>query len=276
MNRVVSLFALLIFVSLAGCDRDTWIRQFVRPEDESIARGYVDLLRQGKLDQIQQDFDPSILDPTSHDVLVTMAKMLPAETPKSLKVVGAHTFQSLAESTSNITLEYEFPSKWILINIITKRTGDVRTIVGFHINPITDSLEHINRFTFEGKRDVQYATLLAALGLLTLNVYALVACLRTPNLKRKWLWCIFVFFGVGKLAVNWTTGDWQATIIAFQVPCASASAMGYGPWMIGMSFPLGALVFLVRRERNTLTPQAMQSLPPVEQQPSATPPNTTG
>jgi hypothetical protein len=272
MNRVICLFALLVSITITGCDRHTWIQKFVRPEDESTARGYVDLLRQGKLDQIQQDFDPSIVDPTVHDVLVTMAKMLPAETPKSVKVVGVHTFQGPAESTSDLTLEYEFPSKWILISIVTKQTADTRTIVGFHINPIPDSLERVNRFTFEGKRDVQYFTFVAALGLLIFNLYALITCLRIPHLKRKWLWSIFVFLGVGKLTVDWTTGHWEATFVAVQVPCASATALDYGPWVIALSFPLGALVFLIRHEMNTLAPRAAQPIPVVEQQPPSAPP----
>lgn len=237
----------------------------MQPEDESTARSYVDLLRQGKFDQIQQDLDPSIADASVHETLVKMSQMIPAETPTTVKVVGAHTFHGPLDSTSNLNFEYEYPSKWLLINVAIKRSGETRTIVGFHVNPISDSLEHANRFTFEGKGLVQYSAFFGALALSAFNLYAFVVCLRTPNLKGKWLWSIFVLLGVGRLAVNWTTGSWTVLPVSVNAPCGNAFAELYGPWIVALSLPLGAIIFLIRRE--TKAPANQQPRIVLEQPP---------
>jgi len=133
------------------------------PGAESIARGYVDLLRQEKFDQIEHDLAPRIADSNVRDALAEMAALFPDEIPESGKVVGAHIFRAQGYSTVNITLEYKFPSKWLLVNAVTQKKGDASTVVGFHVNPISDSLENLNNFTLVGKSPAQY--LIMAFGL---------------------------------------------------------------------------------------------------------------
>jgi hypothetical protein len=77
--------------------------------------------------------------------------------------------------------------------------------------------------------------------------------------KRKWLWIIFILFGIGRITVNWTTNRWGFSPLSFLVFGSGAFAQPFGAWMISISFPLGAIVFLLRRK--TLTAQiAPQSL----------------
>jgi hypothetical protein len=64
---------------------------------------------------------------------------------------------------------------------------------------------------------------------------------------RKWLWVLFILLGLGKLAVNWSTGEWQVMPLAVQVFSASIFSSPYSPWILAVSFPLGAIVFLFRR-----------------------------
>jgi len=62
------------------------------------------------------------------------------------------------------------------------------------------------------------------------------------------LWGLFILFGIGKVAVNWTTGQWEASPLALQLFSASAGASLNGPWVFAVSLPLGAIVFLLRRQ----------------------------
>lgn len=66
-------------------------------------------------------------------------------------------------------------------------------------------------------------------------------------IARKWPWMIFILLGVGKVAVNWTTGEWQVMPLAVQLFSVSALSDSYGPWELAVSFPLGAIAFLARR-----------------------------
>jgi hypothetical protein len=95
---------------------------------------------------------------------------------------------------------------------------------------------------------MQYFVLALAVFFPLLTLYALVLCAKTPLPRRKWPWVLFILLGIGKLAVNWTTGSWGMTPVAVQLFSASATAPLYGQWTVAVSLPLGAIIFLVRRK----------------------------
>ncbi len=235
------------------------------PEDEAITRRYVDDLRQNRLDQIEQDMDPGLKDSNTHGALVSMAAMFPPQEPVSTKVVGFRSFLGNVRRTE-ITLEYEFPEKWLLASVVTQKSGEVTAIVGFHVTPIAGSLENLNRFTLVGKGATQYAILSLAVLAPLFSLYVFVLCIKTRMGKKKWLWLIFIVLGIGKLVVNWTTGEAFFTPIAIQLPPAGANAQLYGPWLVYVSIPLGAIIFLIMRKRLVgpvqQTPQGVLSTPP--------------
>jgi hypothetical protein len=188
-----------------------------------------------------------------------MAEMFPAEEPKSVKVVDIKFLRNEGSSTHSLTLEYEFSDTWLLVNIAIKRLNGPSTIAAFNVTPISDSLESVNRFSLAGKSGLQYLMLGLALAAPIFCLYVLVVCLRTKNQRFKWLWAIFILFGVGRLAVNWTTGELAFTPLAVHVPCASMTAVpAYGPWVVAVSLPLGALLFMARRRANDM-PHQLQS-----------------
>src|SRR5215470_1209374 len=214
MIRYVDLAVVACCLGLAGCSQASLMKRFTPAADEAISRKYVDLLRQQQFAQIECDLDPSLVDSNVQAMLTQMAALFPPGDPKSAKVVGAHVFRDSELSRTNITLEYEFPSQWLLVDITSQRKEDSFRIVGFHVNPISDSLENINKFTLIGKGPGQYSVLVLAVLASVFSFYVFVLCLRTKNLGKKWLWAIFILIGVGKLVVNWTTGDLGYQIVA--------------------------------------------------------------
>jgi hypothetical protein len=237
------------------------------PEDEATARKEVDLLRQRQFAKIVGDLDPGILNTGTTDTLAQMADMLPVGEPKSSKVVGVNVFHGDGISTDTLTLEYEFPDGWVLAVITIQRKVDIVTITGFHVKPIPDSLEDTNRFSLVPKGPTQLLALLLATVALAFCVYAFVECIRWEEGKRKWLWAIVVLCGVMRFAVNWTTGEWDFTLLSICVPCATASAAPYGPWIVGVYFPLGAILFLLGRRPGPLSSSSQVSAPPTAEQP---------
>lgn len=132
-----------------------------------------------------------------------------------------------------------------------KRVGDYSTITSFRVTPIPDSLEYTNRFSLVGKSSLQYVILGLAVAAPIFTFYVLAVCLRTKNQTRKWLWAIFILVGVGKLGVNWTTGALTFTPLAVNIPCGGATTMGlYGPWVVTVNLPLGAILFLRKRNKS--------------------------
>lgn len=245
---------------LSGCgDSADQMKKFTPPEDEAVAKNYIDLLRHNKFELVENDFDPSIKSSSTQDTLAKMAAAIPAQAPISVKVVGAHSFSDSNRRQINLAFEYQFPSKWILINVATQKKDGVTTIIGFHVYPLADSLENLNKFTLKGKSPFQYAVLAFAALIPLFIIWTLVLCIRTKIEKRKWLWIIFILFGVFRLSINWTTGQWQAAPFYFSFLGSSAFAPAYGAWLISISLPLGAIIFLIRRKKLVASVEAPPS-----------------
>jgi hypothetical protein len=245
--RFKYLVGVAFFVFLLGCDYAAMMRKWTPPEAEANARNYVELLRQGKFERIEHDLDTSVTDSNIRDTFAKMAALFPAGDPESVKVVGAHTFHGQGYSTADITLEYQFPNKWLLVSVATQSKGDVSTITGFHVNPMADSLENLNEFSLRGKGAGQYLILTCTVCALLFSLYVLVLCVRAKTLKTKWLWMLFILVGLARLAVNWTTGEFTFTLFGFQIPCVAATRTLYGPWTVALYLPVGAILFLHHR-----------------------------
>ena len=87
---------------------------------------------------------------------------------------------------------------------------------------------------------------------------------RTKMRKRKWLWIISSsLIGIGKVTMNWSTGklsliqetvnatgghSYNFDFLSFQLFGASAFAQPYGPWILSVSLPFGAILFLLKRK----------------------------
>lgn len=245
MMRYFTWLSIALCLCFTGCNRAALVKKVVPQEDEVFARKYVELLRHRAFDQIEPKLDPSISAFGVRNRLVAMADMFPDEEPKSTKVVAYNLHHSLS-------LEYEFPDRWLLVDISVKRVGDYSTITSFRVTPIPDSLEYINRFSLVGKSGLQYVILGLAVAAPIFTFYVLAFCLRTKNQSRKWLWAIFILVGVGKLGVNWTTGALIFTPLAVNIPCGGATTINglYGPWVVTMNLPLGAILFLRKRSKS--------------------------
>ncbi len=250
--RIVKLLCCFFFLTmLASCDMDALVKSMTPPAEEELAKTYIGLLRERKFDLIERDLDDSIKTPNIRETFARMASAVPAGEPTSMKLVGFQRFTQAGLRASftnyNVTFEYQFGDKWMLINVATRDENGRRSIVGFNVTPLRDSLENLNRFTFSGKTPLHYAVLVAACIVPIFIIVTLVVCIRTPVAKRRWMWIMFILAGLGKFSLNWTTGQWSFQPVSLQLLGAGFFAAAYGPLMISTSLPVGAIVFLIRR-----------------------------
>jgi hypothetical protein len=248
LSRYLSLPLAFLITSLIGCTQADVVKRITPPKDEARAKNFVELLRRGNFDQIEDDLSPNLVNARTRGTLAQMAAMFPDKEPLSVKLVGVTVFRTEDGHSSDITLEYEFPGRWVLVEVATVQKGELLTTSSFHVNPIPDSLESLNKFKLAGKGSTQYLTLFLAAIDLAVSLFAFIVCLK-KRVERKWFWLIASVFGIGRLGVNWTTGSSAFNLLWVQIPTAQASAQFYGPWIISLSFPLGAIVFLVLRNQ---------------------------
>jgi hypothetical protein len=243
----IRLVLVCIGLLLAGCGQEAFMERLASPADRAEAQALIGQLRRHQFEAIEEALDPALRAPDLHEKLVAMGRLIPAGEPSVAKLVGAHLLKEGGFTTLNTVYEYKFGEQWILFSVVMKTQGTAKTLVGFTVTPEAESLEEQNRFTFVGKGWLAYTVFATAILAAVLTLLALVACVRTRPLRRKWLWCVFIVVGFGKLSVNWTTGEWSLMPLAFQMFSFSAYTLG-GPWFFSVSAPVGALWFLGTRE----------------------------
>jgi hypothetical protein len=236
----------LVLALIAGCNQQDMLSLIASTDDQAVARKYIELLRDRRFDEIEQATHPSIRSQLG-DALGQMADMLPQADPTSITLVGAHKSTNNGSRTTNLTFEYGFREEWFIINVAWIGGDDAFAIVGFNVYSTPGSLEQMNKFELAGKSPTHYLFLALVVALPIFSIYALIVCARTRMSGRKWPWIIFILFGVGNVALNWTTGEWQFAPLRIQLLSASAAANPYGPWVLSISVPLGALLFFLRR-----------------------------
>ena len=234
-------------LSLVGCSQEALLQKFTTPEDQATAKKYIDYLRAGQYEPIEEVMHPSIKGPTLHATLEKMAGIIPDEEPTSVKLVGAQSTTNSSGTTKNLTYEYGFGKQSLLVNVATLRQGDAFTIVGFNVYPQEQTLAERNHFGLAGKTPLQYLVFALAILMPLLSLYALVQCIRTKIASKKWLWIVVILIGVGNLAVNWATGEWEFKPLAIQLLSASVLYDAQGALILAASVPLGAILFLLRR-----------------------------
>jgi hypothetical protein len=138
----------LLSVSLlVACNQEEMLQKFASPEEQAVAKKYIDQLRNRDFGEIEKAADPSIAGASLEDALKTMADLIPADPPVSVQLVGAHRMSSTSSGTVvNLTFEYRFHDRFVLANVATKIINGVTSIVGFHVQPESGSLESRNRF----------------------------------------------------------------------------------------------------------------------------------
>ena len=160
----------LLFV-LGGCNQNDMLQKLASPAEQTLAKRYIDLLRQQHFDDVEKAADASFADAGLHSRLAAMAGFVPAGEPKSITLVGAHRLVMDDATTVNTTYEYAFADRLLLFNIALKSKGDKTTIVGFNMVPQHQSLTEQNRFTLEGKAPMLYAISLTVVFLCLAALY---------------------------------------------------------------------------------------------------------
>lgn len=244
--NVSLLLGILFLISLTGCDQSARLERKA-PVDVVSAKMYFNVLRKGQYDQIEDQLDPALKSAGFRSAFDELVATIPAENPSSVKTVWVNRECEEEICSIGIVQEYRYGSEILLFNVVLRKEGSQSSIVGMHIRVIPDSFMKANEFRLSHKGFPQYAILSMAILFPLFSLYVLVLCIRSQIGPRKWAWAIFILVGVSRLGVNWTTGKIDFQFLSFQVLSAAAYAEPYSPWMISVSIPLGAILFLIYR-----------------------------
>ncbi len=251
--RNLSFIALLLATLTFGCYQYSSRDSDPRAPQVVLAKAFFENLRNDNLDFATSRLNPAQFGPDLPRTLQAMSALFPKETPLDVKTIGnfvdIHYETVVGTGTTEkwnamVTFQYEFENAWLLAGATLSRQADGIVIDGVKVVPIEGPLDKINGFSFEHKSFTHYAVLTAACAVAIFILATLVICFKTPLRKRKWLWLLFIAFGAGQLALNWTTGDitWNAVNIQM-FGAGFVKPSPFAPTYVFTSFPLGAVIF---------------------------------
>lgn len=181
--------------------------------------------------------------PDVRDKLEQMLDTLPPGEPDSVRVIGANRLLTSQVDRSELTYAtHSKGGRGVVVVVVAEELG-MRYVESARVFRIKKPIEELNTFGLFG-RGVQGVLLIVAMVIVVgFCLWVAVLCMRTPTLSLRWLWALFAIFAVGRIAMNWSTGEVQTEMVRLQFFGAGLMRAGlYGPWILSLSFPLGALV----------------------------------
>lgn len=249
-----SLIALALFAG--ACNQQERFERFIPREDVEYSKRIFRAIQGRDFAFVESVLSPTIKDGMGRTKLEQIADLFPRESPREVRVITAQTNLVGDRTYVNLTLEYEFASRWVLANLLLEKRPGENVVNGVHVEQALDSQLRLNRFTLRGKSALHYVVLGWAAAAPLFIVAMMIVAIRTPMARGKWLWAIFIVFGICQVSMNWTTGQTDVDPISVALFASGFATWGpYGPVVISTSFPLGAAVFLWKR-------RALSNMPP--------------
>jgi hypothetical protein len=257
-------FSFLISINSLALAKPPDCMKFIENKDVAFADQYIDWLSGGNFDKAIEILDPNLksqMIPLKGAFQKTLTEVKGFE--KIMIGCNVSTFNGTGGSkrTVNLTYEWSSPNAWYAGNLAWHETGNSKIVYGLHINPLAAPLETINAFSLSNKDMGHWFFLIVGIINPILILWALIACIRTKIPRRKWLWILFIIVGFFQFTMDWTSGELSGLIYksadGFKINPLSLQMFGsgftrstdYSPWLVTISLPLGAMIFLFRRKK---------------------------
>jgi hypothetical protein len=250
MSRGASLTMVVLALAAAACGGQK-VAELAPKDEVELARECLGDLRAGRLERVERRLDPALLATDTRSKLGEAAAQFPPGEPRSVELIGANLGTSGGTRSANLLFQYEFEQEWVAAGVLLRREdGGPPLVTAVHVKRLPESLERTHAFTLRGKHALHYLFLAGAILVPSFVIATLIACWRASGQKKSWGWIVFILLGVGGATLNWTTGRVGLSPLEIQTFGASVKkASPYAPWLVTLTVPLGALLYLVSRLR---------------------------
>jgi hypothetical protein len=157
----------------------------------------------------------------------------------------------------DLLYEMQFERSAVTLLVVLIKEEGVTYVAGLNLNQIPMPLSSYHDFNFTGKKLRHYVIFSGMFVIPAFILYAVYLCLKT-DVERKWLWIIFILLGFSQIAIDWTSGALDASFLSVNILGVGFMRTGKGPWILAVSFPIGAIIFLMHR-RVLMVKKAMEN-----------------
>lgn len=249
------LVNILLITSSTLVSADLSNDPIVPKTEAAYAKNFLERVQAKDLTFVKEQLDASLIEKINEQNIAEFANYFPSGKLLSTDLIGSQVNIINDAWQGNFTYEYHFEQGWALANAVVNRKDNKLSVIGFNVYQTKASQKEINKFALADKSILHYLMLLCAVLIPVFIVITLVACIKTPIPRRKWLWIIFILGGISTFSINWTTGEYGFKLIQYQLLGSGVfTASEYAPWIIVAGFPLGAILFWFKREKWRVTP----------------------
>jgi len=210
-------------------------------------------IQRGDLAELSKYYSRNFNNKEANDLVSSAIRFhQPTQSPDSIQLIRLN-ISSIQDNDSKetiikeATIQYQFKSNWYLENLAYAQRGNAMQLLNYSFNKLPNSLQKINEVVLSETSVLQYFALATTIMIFMIIIFALFKCIIATNLKRKWLWIIFILVGFFQFNFNWTTQAFTINPLFFQVLGAGFyRASRYTPLMLSFSIPLGAIMFLIK------------------------------
>ena len=258
-----------VAVAAAGCGAGN-LDSFAGRADAVDARHIADTVASGDLASVLTRFDESQRPIDPEIAAQKLAHEVPPGPRLDIQMVGYQSTVTkiVGRSTtemSGATFESKYPRGYLITTVLLRRVDDgQRRIVGLRVQAQPESMAARNAFSLTGKDLNHYTVLFAMIAVVAVTVRALHLWFRRRRItRRKWWWLLAILLGAFKLSIDWTTGAFTLQALTIQFFLVSVTRGGsVGPWILSLSFPAGAIAFMMNASLADGRPPVIPPVPP--------------
>lgn len=222
------------------------------PSADTVAAQVFDDLRLGRMAAVQARLTPEAKAVVTPAQVEAVRAYAPRGAPLERRAINWSTFiDASGPQTATMAYELRYPDEGVLYSLTLKRPNAAAPwgVESFNLNRASNAELARGKLQLTGKPPGQWAFLAMTVLSPVLMLLALVAVLRGPKMKRKWLWAIVALAGIGSAQMNWTTSQWGFQILSIQLIGAGVTKtgfLGFFPWLLKFTVPVGAVAALWR------------------------------
>jgi hypothetical protein len=246
-TKAMAAMGLVAAVALGGCK----LNLKTDPKAEAVADAIYRDVQSGRAAEIQARLTPAAAAVVTREQIQALKAYAPPGAPSDRRLISWEFFAGTDGQMRRLVYELDYPSEAVLYRLTLKRPSDAAPwrVESFHLQRATHTDLRQNRFTLVGRSLGQLLFLAMAVLSPLLMLIAVTTVIRAPKFKRKWLWAIMAFVGVGSATMNWATGASNFQPLMLSLIGAGATHqgfLGFFPWVLKFTLPIGAIAALWR------------------------------
>jgi len=261
LRGVFGALAALCVLCASGC---SWLQP--DPELENRARQTYEAFRNGNVGPADLAMVTELQNIPAEEFAKVTA-LIPKSEPDRVRLIGYHQNHSMPEgsSTHGLSYEYHWSDRVALVtcSFFQASAKSPLLLQGFNFRMASREELKVNDFNLVGKPLGHYLMIFAIVASAAAMVVALVMSVRTPGVRRRWVWCIVSLVSVCKFNLDWTNNAFEWILLHVGVINLGVSRADtvFASWVLTAGLPVGAIVVIARLWRRSRS-AAKNAVPP--------------